>query len=171
MVIWLIGISGAGKTTLGNRLKEYLDRSGKKSFIIDGDVVRDFFENDLGYTIEERVANIKRIMLAAQVLSLNGIVTVVCNISPFESLREFARRKIKDYNEIYLKRDLELSRKNDVKGMYGAHSGKTEIIGIDLKFDEPMHSDLVLNTGHESIDESLLKLISYLKTRYPGGHF
>jgi len=59
MVIWLIGISGAGKTTLGNKLKQYYDNKNIKSFIIDGDLVRDFYNNDLGYTKEDRIANIK----------------------------------------------------------------------------------------------------------------
>lgn len=168
MVIWLIGISGAGKTTLGNRLKEYLDLSGRKSFILDGDVVRDFFDNDLGYSQQDRVANIKRIMLAAHVLSFNGVTAIVCNISPFENLRAFSRLKIKDYIEIYLKRDLHLSQCNDVKGMYGKNAGKTEIVGVDMLFDEPLHSDLTIDTGCEDVEESLRKLVAYLNAKYPG---
>src|SRR3989338_2385143 len=113
MVIWLIGISGAGKTTLGVRLKVYLDSLGKRTFIIDGDLVRDFFENDLGYSVPDRKTNIKRIMLAAHVLSQNNVTTIVCNIHPFEELRRFARRHIKDYNEVYLRRSIEASQKND----------------------------------------------------------
>lgn len=167
MVIWLMGISGAGKTTLGVKLKEHLDNLGKQSYLIDGDLVRDFFDNDLGYSKEERTANIKRIMLAAHVLSQNGIIVIVCNISPFEELREFARRKIADYNEIYLKRDLTTSKENDVKGMYQKNIGKTEIIGVDLNFDEPVHSDLIINTGEERVEQSFQKIISYLGKKYP----
>ena len=75
MVIWLIGISGSGKTTLGNRLKQYLGSLNKKSYLIDGDVIREFFDRDLGYSREDRRQNIKRIALAAYVLSKNGIIT------------------------------------------------------------------------------------------------
>ena len=167
MVIWLMGISGAGKTTLGRKLKEHLDGLGKKSYVIDGDLVRSFYDNDLGYSREDRMANIKRIMLAAHTLSQNNIITIVCNIHPFEELREFARKKIDNYNEIYLKKDVETSQKDDTKGMYQENIGKTEIVGIDLKFDEPRNSDLTINTGEESVEESFQKIINYLKNRYP----
>ena len=68
MVIWLIGISGAGKTTLGNKLHDYFKNNNTKSFIIDGDLVRNFYNNDLGYSKADRIANIKRIMLSAYTL-------------------------------------------------------------------------------------------------------
>jgi len=166
MVIWLIGLSGSGKTTLGNKLKEHCDRLGQKSFIIDGNLVRDFFDNDLGYSKEDRVANIKRIMLSAHTLSQNGIIVIVCNISPFEELREFARKKIKDYTEIYLKRDVEACMRNDVIKMYQGNIGKTEIVGIDLGFDEPKNSDLTVHTGEETVEESFQKIVNYLTNRY-----
>src|SRR3990170_7012687 len=101
MVIWFIGISGAGKTTLGKKLQQYFDDARKKSFLIDGNLARSFFDNDLGYSKKDRVANIKRITFAAHVLGQSDVITIVCCISPFESLRELARKRIKDYNEIY----------------------------------------------------------------------
>jgi len=168
MVIWLIGLSGVGKTTLGNKLKEYYDKLGQRSFIIDGDLVRDFFDNDLGYSREERMANIKRIMLAAHILSESGTIAIVCNISPFEELRRFARRKFTEYVEIYLKRDVSELQKKDVKGMYRNHTGKTDIVGLDMKFDEPLQSDLTIETGKESIEQSLQRIIQFLKIKYPG---
>ena len=118
MVIWLMGISSAGKTTLGERLTSYLSDRNHRVYMIDGDLTRDFFDNDLGYSREERVANIKRIMLAAHTLSQNRIISIVCNISPFEELREFARRKIHDYIEVYLKTSLSVARARDKKGVY-----------------------------------------------------
>lgn len=168
MVIWLIGISGAGKTTLGNLLKKHLDGLNRKAYLIDGDIVRDFFDNDLGYTTPDRIANIKRILLAAHVLSQNGIATIVCNIHPFEELRKFARAKVHEYNEIYLKRNLDDSRKADVKNMYKRNMGKTEIVGMNVNFDEPVGCDLTIDTGNERPEVSLEKLLSYLKNKYPG---
>ena len=167
MVIWLIGISGAGKTTLGNKLKEYFDSLNKDAFVIDGNFVREFFDDDLGFSKEDRIANIKRIILAAHILSQNNIITIVCNISPFEPLREFMRKKVRDYNEIYLKRDLEICQKDDVKKIYQNNIGKTEIVGMDLKFDQPKNSDLIIDTGKESAEESFKKIINYLKNKYP----
>jgi len=167
MVIWFIGISGAGKTTLGKRLQQYFDAAQKKSFLIDGNLARSFFDNDLGYSKEDRVANIKRITFAAHVLRQGDVITIVCCISPFESLRELARKCIKDYNEIYLQRSMELAQKNDVQQMYQNNMGKTEIVGIDLEFETPKQSDLVIRTDEETEEESFERVLAYLRKKYP----
>jgi adenylylsulfate kinase-like enzyme len=106
MVLWLLGISGSGKSTLGEKLKIEFDNKDIKCCIIDGDLVRDFYDNDLGYTKEDRVANIKRIFLSAYLLEKNGVIPIVCNISPFQELRVFARKKFDNYVEVYIKREL-----------------------------------------------------------------
>lgn len=165
MVIWLLGISGSGKTTLGNKLKQYYDNKNIKSFIIDGDLVRDFYNNDLGYTKEDRIANIKRIMLSAYVLEQNGIIPIICNISPFEHLRVFARDKFDFYNEIYLFKDLKKAQQNDVKGIYRDNLNKTSIVGIDLNFEEPKNYDVKIDVDKESVNDSLEKIIFYLEDR------
>jgi adenylylsulfate kinase-like enzyme len=167
MVLWLLGISGAGKSTLGNKLKEYCDQLEKQSWIIDGDSIRDFFDNDLGFEREDRAHNIKRIMLAAHVLSENGVIAIVCNISPFEELRQLARKKIKTYHQIYLKKNLDTSRRDDVKEMYKNHVGKTPVVGVDLQFDEPQNSDLVLDVENETVEESFQKIKAHLKQKFP----
>ena len=166
MVIWLIGIPGAGKTTLGIRLEEYLKAQSKKCCLIDGDVIRKFFDNDLGYTYDERVQNIKRIILAGYILEQNGIIPIICNISPFEKLREFARKKLDSYKEIYLKKSIENSKKDDVKGLYKNNLGKTKLIGIDIPFEEPQNSDLTIEVDKLEISESIDKIISFLKNKY-----
>jgi len=165
MVVWLIGISGAGKTTLGRKLKEYYDQNNKRSFILDGDIVREFYNNDLGYSKKERIANIKRIMLSAYVLEQNNIIPIVCNISPFESLREFARIKFSDYNEIYLEKDISVARKNDVKNVYKSNLEKTSIVGIDMEFERPLKSNLIIPVDNEDEEESFLKLVNYLENK------
>ena len=162
MVIWFVGISGSGKSTLGKMLDNYFKDNNKKSFIIDGDIVRDFFENDLGYSSDERKQNIKRILLAAHVLEQNGITPIVCNISPFESLREFARSKYNDYVQIYLNKDMNVARKSDVKDVYKNNMNNTPIVGIDMIFEEPSKSELVLNVDDEDELISLNKIIAYL---------
>jgi len=167
VVIWLLGLSGVGKTTLGKKLSEYCARLGLRSFIIDGDLVRNFHDNDLGYSREDRIANIKRIQLAAHVISESGSIAIVCNISPFEELRRFSRKKLTDYVEIYLKRDISALQKDDVKGMYRKNKNKTDIVGLDVAFDEPLHSDLTMETGNESETQSLQRIIDFLKKKFP----
>lgn len=163
MVIWLIGISGAGKTTLGKQLVQHYRALGKPSYLIDGDAVRAFFAGDLGYSREARMENIKRIILAAHVCDQNDIVTVVANIAPFETLRSFARRKIENYHEIYLKKDIRVSMARDVKGVYGANRDTGELVGLGQTFDEPLHSDLTLEIDRYTEQQALAEILSYLE--------
>lgn len=166
MIIWLIGISGAGKTTIGRRLEAHFNETGVKNYLLDGDEVRDLFDRDLGYSDAEREANIKRIILGAYLLDRNDIVGIVCNISPLEHLRALARRKIPGYNEIYLKKDLRASMERDVKGMYRANAGKTRIVGIDATFDQPQHPDLTLEVDRLTEEETCQAVLDYIAEKY-----
>lgn len=166
MIIWLIGISGAGKTTIGRKLASHFNQLGIKNYLLDGDEVRDLFDRDLGYSDAEREANIKRIILGAYLLDRNDIVGIVCNISPLEHLRALARRKIAGYHEIYLKKDLKTSMANDVKGMYQANVGKTQIVGIDATFDPPQHPDLVLDVDQQTEEETYQAILDYIADQY-----
>ncbi len=166
MIIWLIGISGAGKTTIGRKLEQHFRRLEKKCYLLDGDEVRDFFDRDLGYSDAEREANIKRIMLGAYLLDRNDIIGIICNIGPLEHLRQLARRKIAGYNEIYLKKDINISMKNDVKGIYQKNMGKTEIVGIDAVFDEPQTPDLILEVDKMTVEETYQAVLDYIVSKY-----
>lgn len=156
MVVWLLGISGAGKTTLGNKLKKYFDEKNIHSYIIDGDLVRRFYDNDLGFTKKDRVANIKRILLSVYVLEQNGIVPIVCNISPFQELRDFANEKLDNYIEIYLKREL-----SDIKNKDSVYNDD-DVVGVDMKFDEPKNPSLTIDTSKDNIQTSLNKIINHI---------
>jgi len=158
MVIWLLGISGSGKTTIAQELKKHFDKEGVKSFIIDGDIVRDFYDNDLGYSKEDRVANIKRIMLSAYLLEQNGVVPIVANISPFEFLREFARKKFENYFEVYLKRDIQNITNKDF-----VYKESKNVVGVDMVFEKPTKPSLTLDTGVFSLDECVSKIIKEIK--------
>ncbi|MCK5110904.1 MAG: adenylyl-sulfate kinase [Arcobacteraceae bacterium] len=158
MVIWLLGISGAGKTTLGNALKEHFDNKNVKSCIIDGDLVRDFYDNDLGYKKEDRIANIKRIMLSTYLLEQNDIIPIVCNISPYQDLRNFSKKKFDTYIEVYLKKDLQdITNKNEVYN-------SVNVIGVDLEFDEPTNSNLIIDTSKIDIKDSLKMIVEYVSS-------
>ncbi|MGN1167601.1 MAG: adenylyl-sulfate kinase [Lachnospiraceae bacterium] len=166
MVIWLIGISGAGKTTIGRKLEQHFNEINKKCYLLDGDEVRDLFDRDLGYSDAEREANIKRIILGAYLLDRNDIIGIICNIGPLEHLRQLARRKIQGYNEIYLQKDIQISMKNDVKGVYQENIGKTQIVGIDATFDEPQMPDLVLHVDQMTVEESYQAVLDYIVEKY-----
>ncbi len=166
MIIWLIGISGAGKTTIGRKLEKHFKNINKKCYLLDGDEVRDLFDRDLGYTDADREANIKRIILGAYLLDRNNIIGIICNIGPLEHLRQLARKKIAGYNEIYLKKDLSISMKNDVKGVYVGNMGKTQIVGIDVTFDEPKDPDLVLEVDKMSEEETYNEVLNYIVNKY-----
>ena len=166
MIIWLIGISGAGKTTLGRMLEKYYKDKGYKTYLLDGDEVRDLFENDLGYTDEDREANIKRIILGAYLLDRNDIVGIICNISPFQHLRDLARKKIEGYNEIWLDKDIRISMKNDVKGVYKNNIGKTDIVGMGQRFDEPVSCDLRIKVDEMSEEDSFRLIKEYIIDKY-----
>ena len=161
MVLWLIGISGAGKTTMGRQLQTYLNRKGVRNYLLDGDEVRALYDNDLGFSVADREQNIKRIIGMAYVLDKCGVTAVVCNISPFERLRKLGGAKIDGYNEIYLKRDYSQSSQADVKDVYKDNLGKTDIVGKEIQFDPPEHPDLVIDTNEKSEEETLKQIIRY----------
>lgn len=99
-------------------------------------------------------------------LDKNDIIGIVCNIAPLEHLRKLARKKIAGYNEIYLKKDIEISIKNDVKGIYRDNIGKTDIVGLNVKFDEPQAPDLVLEVDKMTVEESYEAVVDYIVEKY-----
>lgn len=163
-VIWLTGISGSGKTTLGIGIKEYLEKKYSQVEFIDGDIVRGFFENDLGYSRKERILNVKRIAFAAMLVAKNGTNVVVANIAPYYEVRDFIRKHIKNYIQIYLNISLEEVMRRDVKGHYAKYEkGKMDnLIGADDIYDVPRQPDLIVNTGETTSEESLSRIIEFL---------
>lgn len=167
MILWLLGISGSGKSTLGAILKTRLDEKGVPNVMVDGDGVREFFDSDLGYTRADRVANIKRILFGAYVLSQTDRIAIICNIHPFQELRDFARRKIRNYNEIYLCKNLQASVRRDVKTVYKKNMGKTDLVGVNIPFEEPTACDLKIDIDHLTVEQSLEELNRHLRQKYP----
>lgn len=164
-VIWFTGISGSGKTTLGTLLKKRLEQKKFKVEMLDGDVVRNYFENDLGYTRKERIQNVRRIAFAAKMLADHGVIVIVANIAPYYEVRDFIRRKIPNYFQIYLKASLEKVAERDVKGHYGNFTkGKIKsLVGLDDEYDIPRNPALTIDTDHQSVETSIAKILAHLK--------
>ena len=163
MIIWLIGISGSGKSTLGNLLFSQISKTGNKVRLIDGDIVRDFFNNDLGYSRKAREENIKRIIYGAYLLENENIITIVCNISPFQKLRYFCRNNFRQYIEIYLEKDYETAKINDVKGVYKNNKIlPNDIVGSDILFEDPVTCDLRISTDNCTIEHAMQQITVFL---------
>jgi adenylylsulfate kinase len=164
----LTGISGAGKTTLANEVKALFEKKGLPIEVLDGDQVRSFFENDLVYSRNERIANVRRITFAAYLLAKHGVNVIVANIAPYRDVRQFIRKKLEPgYVQVYVKAPIELVKKRDVQGHYAKHQAgtMTELIGVDDGYDEPARPDVVCDTQNETVPESVEKIAGFLRKR------
>lgn len=164
--VWFTGWSGAGKTTIAIALEEELRKKNIRNVQrLDGDIVRSELCSDLGFSKEDRNENIKRATFVAELLSKNGVATLVSFISPYISLRERARHKCHNFIEVYVKCDRDTLIERDVKGLYKqAIEGKIkEFTGISDPYEEPEKPEIILNTAEEDISESVEKVIQYLE--------
>ncbi len=141
-VYWLTGLSGAGKTTIGKLLYEKLRSIKPNVVFLDGDILREVFGGDLGYTREERHISAMRNARICQMLSAQGMDVVCCTISMFDDVRAWNREHISAYREIYLKVPPEVLMKRNQKGLY--ESSKEALVGFGVEMEEPKQPDLVL---------------------------
>jgi adenylylsulfate kinase len=159
-VVWLTGLSGAGKTTIAHALAERLKSAGYKVEILDGDVVRQHFSKGLGFSKEDRIENIKRVAYVAHLLARNGVVVIVALISPYREGRNYARQLIGDFVEVYVKCPLNVLIERDVKGLYAkALRGEIQnFTGISDPYEPPENPEVVVETDKETVDESMDKI-------------
>ncbi len=156
-VIWITGPSGVGKSTLAKALHEKLEEMGFNVEILDGDSVRSKLYPDLGFSREEREMHNRVVVHMAETLARNGIVTIVSVIAPYKSFRDYARREIEKFMEVYLTCPLEVRVKRDPKGLYKkAISGEIKgLTGFDGEYEEPENPELRLNTDEMSVEEEV----------------
>jgi adenylylsulfate kinase len=147
MVVWIIGLSGAGKTTLANEVMRLVRERQKNVVLIDGDMVREVFGNDLGYSMEDRLTNAKRICQLGKLLDSQGIHVVCAILSLFPETREWNRNNLQDYFEVFIDTPLSDLIERDSKGIYGKfNKGEAkEVAGMDLPFPRPDNADLLIN--------------------------
>jgi sulfate adenylyltransferase len=171
LCIYLVGLSGSGKSTMANVLIEKLreiERS-RKITLLDADVIRLNLSKGLGFSREDRSTNVRRIGYVASEIVNNGGIVVCANIAPYEEDRLFNRKQIGDkgrYIEIYMKTSLECCMRRDVKGLYKlALEGKVKnFTGISDPFEEPLTADLVLDGDEMNVElgENLEKIIKLI---------
>ena len=164
-VVWLTGLSGSGKTTIGRSLKTQLEELGMKVELLDGDEVRKQLSPDLGFTKHDREMHARRVVYLSKLLARNGIVTLVSLIAPYRSFRESARKEIGDYVEVYVKTPLETCIKRDPKGLYKkALNGEiTDMTGLQDPYEEPVNPELIIETERLTVEESARKILMTLK--------
>tara|TARA_B100000214_G_scaffold366491_1_gene335512 strand:- start:1467 stop:1970 length:504 start_codon:yes stop_codon:yes gene_type:complete len=158
MVVWIIGLSGSGKTTLAETVYRQTKKKNNSLFFLDGDVIREVFNHDLGHELEDRKINASRMSQLSKYLDDQGI-SVVCSIlSIFQSTRDWNRENINNYYEVFIDVDMEDLRDRDVKGIYKAfNEGRlNNVVGEDIKFTKPENSDLVIHNN-----QSLEYLLSF----------
>lgn len=166
--LWFTGLSGAGKTTISQRVGEHLRQQGKKVEILDGDIVRQHLTRDLGFSKVDRDENIYRIGFVAHLLCRNGVYVLVAAISPYADARQKVREMIgRNFLEIYVNSPLAVCEARDVKGLYKkARAGEIKhFTGIDDPYEPPTNPDLECRTDRETIEESVRKVLQLLALR------
>ena len=163
-IVWLTGLSGAGKTTLAKGLELELKERGFLVEVLDGDKVRTHLSQGLGFSREDRNTNIRRIGFVANLLSRNGVVVIVAAISPYRDVRNELREQTTNFIEVYINAPLEVCELRDVKGLYAkARLGEIKgFTGIDAPYEEPLNPDIICYTSKETVQESINKIIKYI---------
>jgi adenylylsulfate kinase len=156
-VIWFTGLSGSGKTTLSTALERYLFNNGYLTQVLDGDNIRAGINNNLGFTPEDRIENIRRIAEISKLLLNSGVICLCAFVSPTEETRKIVRDIVgkDDFLEIYVSTPIEICEKRDIKGLYHkARLGEIKnFTGVSAPFEKPLHADLSIDTSDITVDE------------------
>ena len=166
MMLWFTGLSGSGKSAVAIALERELHSRGLLCRILDGDNIRSGINNNLGFSAEDRVENIRRIAEVGRLFVDTGIITIAAFISPNNQLREMAAEIIgkDEYVEVFVSTPLEECEKRDVKGLYAkARRGEIKnFTGISAPFEAPEHPDITLDTSKLPVEESVKILLDYV---------
>lgn len=169
VLLWLTGLSCAGKSTIAKGLNTELFRRGCQAYVLDGDNIRHGLNYDLGFSPEDRKENIRRIGEVAKLFVNAGFIIITAFISPYREDREKARSLFGagKFLEVYVKADVSECEKRDVKGLYKkARKGTiSEFTGVSAPYEAPKTPELVVDTQIQTVEESVEQITKYLRER------
>jgi adenylylsulfate kinase len=158
-VVWFTGLSGAGKSSVANAVEKLLNTQHQvRTYLLDGDNIRHGLCQDLGFSVEDRSENIRRVGQVSKLMADSGVVTLAALISPYRKDREAVRTNVHDvapFLEIYVKASLDTCEGRDPKGLYKmAREGKIKgFTGIDDPYEEPTAPELILDSNNNGVEE------------------
>ncbi len=169
-ILWLTGLSGAGKSTVATELERELFAMGLHTYILDGDNIRHGLSANLGFSPEDRTENIRRVAEVARLLMDAGVLVITAFISPYRDDRRLARSLVNEgeFVEVYVNAPLEVCEQRDPKGLYKkARAGQIpNFTGVSAPYEPPDHPELVVHTDKQTPAECVAHIIDFLKVQY-----
>jgi adenylyl-sulfate kinase len=158
--LWFTGLSGAGKSTISEIVFDRLHKAGAKVELLDGDVVRTHLSKGLGFSKEDRDANIRRIGFVCELLTRHGVIALVAAISPYRAVREEVRANIGAFVEVHVHCPIEVLAERDVKGLYKkAIAGEIgSFTGVSDPYEPPVNPEVTIDSSTEKVEESVEKV-------------
>jgi len=171
-VVWLTGLSGAGKSTLAIALERALFDRGVQAFVLDGDNVRHGLSADLGFSMQDRAENIRRVAEVARLFAEAGTVAITAFISPYRGDRAHARRIVEagrgiPFSEIFVDAPLDVCERRDPKQLYArARAGEIpDFTGVSAPYETPEAPDLIVRTHESTVQDEVARVLDHLLPR------
>jgi bifunctional enzyme CysN/CysC len=166
-IVWLTGLSGSGKSTIGNALERELNTRGFHTYLLDGDNLRHGLTKDLGFTREDRAENIRRAGEVARLMLDAGLIVICAFVSPYRSERDAIRAAVEkgEFVEVYISTPLEVCRQRDTKGFYkkGDAGLMRDFTGVNAPYEAPLRPELEFDSSSSRVDESINSILEFLK--------
>lgn len=170
VIIWFTGLSGSGKSTLAHALEDELHNNNIRTYVLDGDNIRQGLCKDLGFSQIDRTENIRRIGEVSKLMMEAGVIVIAAFISPFNKDRKIVRELVAngEFIEVFCNAPIDICELRDVKGLYKkARTGDiSEFTGISSPYETPTNPELILETNSLSIQDCIDKLLFYLKDKH-----